>query len=83
MKFPFFVQDKIPPPDIGKIKLARQYTYLLEKLSDIRANYDFVTDDDEIDALIYEENAVLSKLAALYKQARAEGTALEIFEQKY
>lgn len=82
MNIPFITRDKAEPIDKSKLRLAGQYTYLLERLGDIRSNFDFVTDEDEIDSLIYEENAVLAKLAALYKQARAEGIALEIFEQK-
>ncbi len=82
MRLPFFIKDIQPHSDIKKQQLSRQYTYLRERLDDIRANFDFATDADDIDALIYEENAVLAKLAALYKQARAEGTVLEYYEQK-
>ena len=78
MRLPFFIKDIQPHSDIKKQQLSRQYTYLRERLDDIRANFDFATDADDID----EENAVLAKLAALYKQARAEGTVLEYYEQK-
>ena len=63
-------------------RLAKEYTELTEKLQQIRDNFDFVTDDDTIDALIYEENAVLAKLASLYKQAKQSGDRLEIYEIK-
>jgi hypothetical protein len=39
------------------------------------------TDDELIDALIYEENAVLSRLALLYKQAKEQGITLEVYER--
>ena len=77
---PFIKRKEEISPE--KDKLSRQYTYLLQRLSDIRSNYDFAVQAEAIDSLIYEENAVLAKLSALYKHARAENLTLEIFEQK-
>ena len=62
--------------------LAREYIQLTERLNEIRTNFDFVTDEAAVDALIYEENAVLAKLSALYKEAKASGSRLEIYELK-
>ncbi len=80
--FDFNSLNKKPAVDHKKDEFLRQYTELTERLSIIRANYDMVTDESTIDALIYEENAVLSKLSGLYKQARAQGITLEFYERK-
>ena len=40
----------------------REYDDLKDRLDSIRANYDNVSDEPSIDALIYEENAVLCRL---------------------
>ncbi|MBQ8171302.1 MAG: DUF2508 family protein [Oscillospiraceae bacterium] len=72
----------LTPTELQHRRLAMEYTELTERLQQIRDNFDFVTDHDSIDALIYEENAVLSRLAYLYKQAKLSGTSLEIYEIK-
>ncbi len=72
---------KKPPADYSKTDFERQYTELTERLSTVRANFDMVTDENIIDALIYEENAVLSKLAKLYVEARKQGITLEPYER--
>ncbi len=69
-------------PDDRRRQFERRCTRLVERLSDIRAAFDMAHDDDTTDALIYEENAVLCRLTALYKQARAEGITLEIYERR-
>lgn len=81
--FDFNSFNKKPEADHRKNEFLRQYTELTERLSTIRANYDMVTDESTIDALIYEENAVLSKLSGLYKQARAQGITLEYDERTH
>ncbi len=63
-------------------KLAEQYTELTERLAEIRANFDFTENEELIDALIYEENALIARLSALYKEAKAAGSRLEIYELK-
>ncbi len=72
-----------PPVDHRKNEFLLQYTELIERLSTIRANYDMVTDESTIDALIYEENAVLSKLSGMYRQAREQGITLEYYEHTH
>ena len=62
-------------------ELEKRCTDLTERLADIRSCYDMAQDNDTIEALIYEENAVLCRLAALYKQARAEGVSLQPYER--
>lgn len=58
-------------------EFLREYTELSDRLQTIRTNYDHVSEDAEIDALIYEENAVLTRLSALYRRAREIGLHVE------
>lgn len=58
-------------------EFLREYTELSDRLQTIRTNYDHVSEDAEIDALIYEENAVLTRLSALYRRAREMGLHVE------
>lgn len=67
--------------NIRKKAFARECGELTERLADIRANFDNVTDAASIDALIYEENAVLCRLEQLYHEARAEGITVELHER--
>lgn len=67
--------------DIRRKMFARECGELTERLADIRANFDNVTDTASIDALIYEENAVLCRLEQLYREARAEGITVELHER--
>ncbi len=59
------------------ISFRREYAELTDRLETIRTNFDNVSDESVIDALIYEENAVLCRLSALYRQARESGIRLE------
>lgn len=70
------------PDEHRKKKLLEEYTLLTDKLEQIRANYDFVSEDAEIDALIYEENAVLCRLSALYRRARESGIHVDYPERR-
>ena len=60
--------------------LVKNYAQLIGRLREIRSNYDFVSEKAAIDALIYEENAVLSKLEALFSDAKERGINLEYYE---
>lgn len=62
-------------------KYARECAELTERLTDIRVNFNNVTDSGSIDALIYEENAILCRLEQLYREARAEGIRVEPHER--
>ncbi|MBP0985094.1 MAG: DUF2508 family protein [Oscillospiraceae bacterium] len=70
------------PDERRKKELLEEYTLLTDKLEQIRANYDFVSEDAEIDALIYEENAVLCRLSALYRRARESGIHVDYPERR-
>lgn len=68
-----FSRRRISPDESRARDFMKEYETLTERLEQIRANYDFVSDDLEIDALIYEENAVLCRLSAMYSKAREMG----------
>lgn len=55
----------------------KEYDELKDRLDCIRTNFDNVSADSDIDALIFEENAVLCRISALYRQARESGIRLE------
>lgn len=61
-------------------RLRSEYNELLNRLSDIRNNYNFTDNPSSIDALIYEENATLCRLQELYREAREHSMTLEAFE---
>ncbi len=73
-------KKKLSPYKQEQQRFSREYALLTEQLTQIRANFDQVTDNDAIDAMIYEENAVLARLAQLYKDAKAAGITLDIYE---
>lgn len=60
-------------------ELLEEYAELTERLENIRANFDLVSEEADIDALIYEENAVQCRLSALYRKAREMGLHAEAF----
>lgn len=61
--------------------IARQCTELTEHLADVRSNFNYATDQSAIDALIFEENAVLCRLEQLYREAKEEGISVEVYER--
>ncbi len=70
------------PDERRKRELLEEYSMLTDKLEQIRTNYDYVSEDAEIDALIYEENAVLCRLSALYRRARERGIHVDFPERR-
>ena len=82
MKIPNIFKKEIPAEEKRREYFERSCSRLTEQLNNIRANYDMTTDADTIDALIYEENAVLCRLDSLYKQARSEGVTLDMHERR-
>ena len=61
--------------------LAKRIGALTEQLEDVRANFDFVTDERAIDALIYEENALICRIESLHREARERGINVQPFER--
>ncbi len=69
-------QDELRARDFMK-----EYEALTERLERIRANYEFAGEDWEIDALIYEENAVLCRLSAMHSKARLMGIHADLTDR--
>lgn len=61
--------------------LAERITELTDRLCDVHANFDIVTDECAIDALIYEENALLCRIEALHHEARERGISIQPFQR--
>ena len=61
--------------------LAKRIGALTEQLQDVRANFDIVTDERAIDALIYEENALICRIESLHREARERGLSVQPFER--
>ena len=80
MKLP--LKKEISPEEKRLNALKTTYTELIGRLNDIRTLFDYATDSEIIDALIFEENAVLSRLEGLYKEARSEGLSLEAYDTR-
>ena len=55
---------------------------LTEQLQSVRSRFDYAVEPQQIDALIYEENAIQCRLSALYQEAKAVEIRLEIYENK-
>ena len=67
--------------DNEREELAKRIGVLTEQLDDVRANFDIVTDERTIVALIYEENALLCRIESLRHEARERGFAIQPYER--
>ena len=67
--------------DSERNDLAKRIGALTEQLEDVRANFDIVTDERAIDALIYEENALICRIESLHREARERGINVQPFER--
>ena len=82
MKNPLsFLKKQQSAEDIRREFYKSRCDELTRQLYDIRTNYNFVNDPQYIDALIFAENSVSCQLGQLYKDARAEGIKIEMFER--
>lgn len=61
--------------------LAERITELTDRLCDVRANFNIITDERTIDALIFEENALLCRIEALHHEARERGITVQPFQR--
>lgn len=64
-----------------RAELERRCTALEEQLRDVRSRFELAEEPDIIDALIFEENAVLRRLSQVYKEAREEGVSIQVHER--
>ncbi len=62
-------------------EILERISYLTERLDDVRVTFDLVTDERTIDALIYEENALLCRIEALHREARERGISVQPYER--
>ncbi|MDE6727901.1 MAG: hypothetical protein K2J80_08175 [Oscillospiraceae bacterium] len=67
--------------DCEREEIAQRIGALTEQLEDVRANFNIVTDERTIDALIYEENALLCRIESLRCEARDRGITIQPFER--
>ena len=81
MMMNFFTRRRTSPDECRKQDFIEEYTALSERLHQIRSNYDLVSEDAEIDALIFEENAVLCRLSSMYTKAREMGIHVDFQER--
>lgn len=75
-------QKPISPYERQRLALTAEYTELSQRLAQCRINFDLVTEQEAIDALIFEENAILAKMAAVTREAKERGFYAEIHEQQ-
>ena len=61
-----------PEVNYAQKRYIESYKALLERLSEIRRNFDFTDDEPAIEALIYEENATVCRLEHLIREAKSE-----------
>lgn len=82
MKNPLsFFKKEASPEDTRREFYQKRCDELTQQLHDIRANFNFVNDPQYIDALIFAENSVTCQLGQLYKDARAEGIKIQLYER--
>ena len=83
MKIPLKLskKERQPSDDPRREYYKKRCSELTEQLNDIRTNYDFVSDPQAIDSLIFAENSVTCQLELLYKEARAEGITIQLHER--
>lgn len=55
---------------------------LTEELEDIRNNFNYATESNAIDSLIYAEKSVTCMLEQIIRSAREEGITIELHERK-
>lgn len=67
--------------DSEREDIARRINTLTEQLADVRVNFGFVTDERLIDALIYEENALLCRIESVHREARERGVTIQPYER--
>lgn len=76
----FRFKKRANPLDERREAVRKEYSELLEKLSYIRRNFYFAEDEACVDALIFEENAVVKRLEKLLCEAKESGLSIEFYE---
>ena len=63
-------------------QLRARLDYLLNKLEKTRQLFDIETDPDKIEAIIYEEKAILIRLDHLFKNAEKRNIAINYTDRR-
>ena len=63
-------------------QLRTRLDYLLNKLEKTRQLFDIETDPDKIEAIIYEEKAILRRLDHLFKNAEERNIAINYTDRR-
>lgn len=63
-------------------QLRTRLDYLLNKLEKTRQLFDIETDPDKIEAIIYEEKAILIRLDHLFKNAEKRNIAINYTDRR-
>lgn len=77
-----FDRRRTSPDELRARELLKEYEELTQRLEQIRAFFDLAQKDSDIDALIYEENAVQCRLSALYQRARDMGVHFDATDRR-
>lgn len=79
----FFKKSKQSCLLTDKEKICKEISNLEQKLENIRSCFEIAVDDDIIEALIYEENGVMSRLSQARKKARDKNISADFIERDY
>lgn len=75
-------KHRTSPDERRTRELIEEYEELSRRLSRIRTLFDLAEESADIDALIFEENAVQCRLSALTLKAREMGIHVEHFDRR-
>ena len=78
----FFRQNEAKENFNEVAQLRTRLDYLLNKLEKTRQLFDIETDPDKIEAIIYEEKAILIRLDHLFKNAEKRNIAINYTDRR-
>lgn len=78
----FFRQNEKKESFNEVAQLRARLDYLLNKLEKTRQLFDIETDPDKIEAIIYEEKAILIRLDHLFKNAEKRNIAINYTDRR-
>ena len=79
----FFKKEKMTVELSDKEKICKEISDLEQKLSNIRSCFEIAVDNDIIEALIFEENGVISRLAQVRKKAKEKNITADFIDREY
>lgn len=66
-----------------KEKICIEISMLEQKLQNVRSCFELTVDNDIIEALIYEENSIISRLSQLRKLAKEKNIKADFIDRQY